>query len=498
MPHRKSPGFLFPFASALTLALASSTALDAQDKEFQGIELSAMIRTGPVLAKRVAERAKEFGEKTGARITVVESPPSDLFQKLVTDWSTGTNSIDIGFYQSGWMADLAGSGFLEDLSPYVAKDAALKHDDIAPFFREFNQKFGGKTYSLTIDGDFHLVYYRTDVLKDLGMEPPRTWDEYLKIAAAANGKDLNGDGVADYGSCLFKKRNAISYWVLLSIASGHLQSKGTEQGMFFDKKTMKPLVNNPAFIRALNIYKETGKYGPPDELNHDIGATRGLFLAGRSALTIDWGDIGPLAIDETQSKVKGRVGAIILPGSKEVLNRETGKLEACNAELSPYAENGINRAPYAAFGGWSGGINAKINKNKKQAAYAFLSYLSQPEQSNIDVTIGWTGMNPYRVSQTSSVDPWVAAGFSKEAAKDYLGAINATLNSPNMASDLRIPGAAQYQGTVLDRELARFLAGQISAEETASAIEAGWEEITEDFGREEQRELYLSGLTIKN
>ena len=46
----------------------------------------------------------------------------------------------------------------------------IKQDDIAPFFREFSQKFNGKTYMLTLDGDFQMAYYRTDVAKELGLE----------------------------------------------------------------------------------------------------------------------------------------------------------------------------------------------------------------------------------------------------------------------------------------------------------------------------------------
>ena len=37
----------------------------------------------------------------------------------------------------------------------------------------------------------------------------------------------------------------------------------------------------------------------------------------------------------------------------------------------------------------------------KDAAYAFFSYMTQPAQSNVDVTIGETGFNPYRTSQFS-------------------------------------------------------------------------------------------------
>ena len=50
--------------------------------------------------------------------------------------------------------------------------------------------------------------------------------------------------------------------------------------------------------------------------------------------------------------------------------------------------------------------------------------MTQPAQSNVDVTIGSTGFNPYRTSQLSYSDLWKKAGMSEEEAKIYLGAIN--------------------------------------------------------------------------
>ena len=72
----------------------------------------------------------------------------------------------------------------------------------------------------------------------------------------------------------------------------------------------------------------------------------------------------------------GKWGAAIMPGSKEVLDWETGKLEACTADTCPYAIDGVNHAPFAAFGGWGGGINATANPKVKDAAYAFFSYMT--------------------------------------------------------------------------------------------------------------------------
>ena len=481
--------------TAIAAAVATAPAA-AQTKPFQGVTINVMTFTGPQIAEPLQRRGKEFEAATGAKVNVITVPFSDLYQKLLTDWSTGTNSIDAAIFAPQWMPDYVTPGFLEDVTARAAKDAKLKENDVAPFFREFSQKYAGKTYMITLDGDFQMAYYRTDILQKLGKRPPQTWDDYLDIAKAAHGKDF-GDGKPVSGSCIAKKRNAQSYWMITSIAGGFLQAKGTSDGAFFDPQTMKPLVNNEAFARALEIYKETTQYGPPNEINLDVGDTRNLFITGQCALTVDWGDIGPLAIDTKVSKVMDKVGALMLPGSRKVLDRASGKLVDCNTQRCPYAINGVNHAPFAAFGGWSGGINVKAKPQAKDAAYALFSYMSAPEQSNVDVTIGTTGFNPYRVSQFKDMTMWRKAGMSDKAAKDYLTAIQDSLNSPNMVLDLRIPNNQRYQQVALDTALARYLAGEIDTKATMKSIEDQWNEITNEVGKAKQLAAYRASIGAK-
>jgi multiple sugar transport system substrate-binding protein len=260
---------------------------------------------------------------------------------------------------------------------------------------------------------------------------------------------------------------------------------------------MQPLVTNPGFARALDIYNETTKYGPPSERNLDVGDTRGLFTSGRCALSVDWGDIGTLAIDPKTSTVQNKVGAVIAPGSRQVVNQKTGRLVACNKQTCPYAIGGVNHAPFAAFGGWSGAVNAAADDKVKDAAYAFLAYMSAPAQANVDVTLGKTGFNPYRTSQFSNLKLWVKAGMSRQAAKDYLGAIRDSLQSPNMILDLRVPKSSQYEGVALDTALAQFLAGETSADDTMKQLADRWNEITDKEGRDKQRAAYAGSLNIK-
>jgi multiple sugar transport system substrate-binding protein len=489
---------------ALACALVTGTALIqgggtaavAQDKPFEGVALNVLTFTGPQIAEPMQRRGPDFEALTGAKVQVITVPFSDLYNKLLTDFATGTNSYDAAVFAPQWMGDFIESGYLEPLTERVKGDAPLQWNDIAPFFRDFSASYKGEIYTIPLDGDFQMAYYRSDLLKEAGMDPPKTWDDYLAIAAHFDGKDLNGDGDADYGSCISKKRNAQAYWFINSIAGNFIQSQGTAQGAFFDVETMTPLIDNEGFRKALQIYVDTTQYGPPDEINLDVGDTRSLFTTGRCALTLDWGDIGTLAIDPKTSKVADKVGAVIIPGSRQVIDRASGKLVDCDAANCPHAVDGVNHAPFAAFGGWSGAINAAKDAKVKDAAYAFLSYMSQPEQANEDVTIGVTGFNPYRISQFEDDALWIKAGMSEQAAKDYLGAIGASLNSPNMVLDLRVPQNQRYQQVVLDTAVNRALAGETTADEAIAEIVTGWEEITEELGRDQQQAAYKASLGV--
>jgi multiple sugar transport system substrate-binding protein len=483
-------------AAAVLAACSNGSTNTSSKQDFSGTTIRIVTFTGPQIAEPLQRRGPDFEKLTGAKVQVITVPFSDLYQKVLTDFATKTNSYDATVFDPQWMGDYVPPGYLEDLTDRVKNDSALQWNDIAPFFRDFSATFKGHVYTIPLDGDFQMVYYRTDLLEKDGLKPPETWDDYISIAQHFQGKDLNGDGKADYGSCMAMKRSAQSYWMITSIAGAFLQSQGTKQGAFFSTDNMQPLMNNPAMAKALGIYKTLSKLGPPDQLNNDVGDSRGLFVTGRCALSLDWGDIGPLAVDKTQSKVIDKVGAVILPGSKQVLDRSSGQLVDCNSTLCPYATNGVNHSPFAAFGGWSGAVNKAAPAKVKDAAYAFLSYMSQPAQSSIDVTIGRTGFNPYRTTHFTNLKPWLDSGMSEQAAKNYLGAIQTSLQSPNMVLDLRIPQTAFYQQTALDTALAQFLAGELNVNQTMIQITSQWNQKTDEIGRQSQLDAYKASLSV--
>ncbi len=73
--------------------------------KYDGVTIHVMAFTGPQIAEPLQRRAPDFKKLTGATINVITVPFSDLYTKLLTDWATGTNSIDAAVFAPQWMAD---------------------------------------------------------------------------------------------------------------------------------------------------------------------------------------------------------------------------------------------------------------------------------------------------------------------------------------------------------------------------------------------------------
>jgi len=167
-----------------------------------------------------------------------------------------------------------------------------------------------------------MVYYRKDLLAKDNLKPPATWDDYI-----TNRQEVPGPGP--------QRRRPARLRLVHRAEEGrpellvdHLHrgraapEPGHNQGRL-NTKDMSPLVNNDAFAKALDMYKQTKDVGPPDQTNMDVGGNPRTVQDGRCALSMDWGDIGTLV---PGTYAQDKTGATITPGWKEVLDRDTGKL----------------------------------------------------------------------------------------------------------------------------------------------------------------------------
>ena len=490
---RKSRLILVLCVSAVLLsALGISPAL--AQKRFEGVEITVFTQTPPFIAKPVQMFRADWEKETGGKVRLITAPWAELYPKMFSSFALGAKNYDIIIFPAAYLADFASNEFLAPLDTFIAADTRIDWLDILPVYREKISTYAGTTYAVTMDGDSHMFYYRRDAIENpehqakfkaeygYCLAPPKTWAEVRDVAEFFNGWDWDGDGRIEYGVVEGMRKGAQGFWTFFSRSAAYSSIPGQAQGLFFDPETMKPLINDPGHVRALEDWVEMIEFGVPGMINMDNGEVRSVYAAGEAAMAIDWGDVGVISDTDPGSTVKGKVGYSILPGT-------TSAWDYVKESWVDFP--GVNHAPYLAFGGWIAGIDAK--SDNVEAAYDFLSFLGSPENSYICVTTPETGFNPFRESHFEKLAGWYGYGFVNP--EDYLGAIQATIAHSNVQPDIRIPGAFRYF-EALDAQLAMALAGAKTAKQALDDAAEEWEAITEDLGKEIQLKNYRASLGL--
>jgi ABC-type glycerol-3-phosphate transport system substrate-binding protein len=74
-------------------------------------------------------------------------------------------------------------------------------DEVSKWFYEdaiTQFSFNGGIYALPQTMSFHVMFYRADILKDLGLEVPKTWDEFYEALAVIQKNNMNVGIFPDY------------------------------------------------------------------------------------------------------------------------------------------------------------------------------------------------------------------------------------------------------------------------------------------------------------
>src|SRR5690349_12674145 len=133
-------------AGLMILACAPGGTTSTGATRFSGVTLRVVTFTGPQIAEPLQRRGPDFQKATGAKVEVITVPFSDLYQKILTDFATKTNSYDATVFDPQWMGDYVPSGYLEQLDNRIQNDSALQWNDIGAFFRNFSASFKGHIY----------------------------------------------------------------------------------------------------------------------------------------------------------------------------------------------------------------------------------------------------------------------------------------------------------------------------------------------------------------
>ena len=472
-----------------------------QPGEFKGVNFSFMGLNNQNLHNFLFRGfLKPWEAYTGASIKWIDLAQADYNARLQQSIATGTVDFDIIEMGAPFEGDMGVKDLLSDMPDWVMKQ--IDFDDIVNYLKPPVGTWNGKIHRTTIDSDCHTMNRRTDVFSDadLGKQwadwkdkagltewgPPKTWQQVQQITKFLKGKKVKGKEVWGFLDQP-KGWGGFQFYFTASRATAYAKYPGEKNWMF--DENMKPLVNNPAWVRAIQDVVDALPYEPPDQINADPGTTAfQQFLTGTGSLLEWWGDIGTVAKTSDTATIGDMLDFDILPASDDVYNFRTGKWETL--------ASGPNIAPNMAYLGWGIYVMKTVDGDAKRhkAAWSAAAHLGGRDLSM------WTaaypsGFQPYRKSHTN-LDLWALAGYDKKYIGSYMDSQSTSYNHPNSAIEPRIPGIFQYY-SIAEDELQKTFAGKQTAQQGADNVAAAWDKLTDKLGRDNQVKYYriAMGLT---
>jgi len=300
--------------------------------------------------------AKFFGKETIAEvvqafnssqdkihITYKELPPpsssTEVHQGLVQQLARRNGVPDVFTQDIIWIAEFAAAKWALPLDEYFNAEAMKE------YFPGVVQActWQGKLTALPWFIDSGMLYYRKDLLDELGAKSPETWNELIESA-----KKLTGSGKAKFGFLWQAKQAEVLVCDLVSFV-------GSNDGAILQPDGKTVSIADDAAVEAVQLMHDLIKKDqitPEDVLSWDEEPSRRPFTSGDSAFLRNWSYVWKISQNKEESNVIDKVGVAPLP-------HFPGKKSA------------------ACLGGYQYGVNAS-SKNK-EAAIEFVRWMSSPE-----------------------------------------------------------------------------------------------------------------------
>jgi multiple sugar transport system substrate-binding protein len=339
------------------------------------------------------------------------------YQKLVTAISGGTPP-DVTQVKLWWQPQLVEMGALAPIESYLAKWPGKS--DVFESVWNLTKHSDGKQYLMPLQMVVLYLYYRVDMFKELGLQVPKTRDEFLEVAKKLT-RDTNGDGQIDvYGFGIRGARGGHDWWGAFVLSSG---------AKFFDASgksgltTPEAIAANQWFIDLYRVHKVSPPTTPTDGFAEIIANMK----SGKTAMTIHH-----------------------LGSSKEL---EAALGEKISAAPVPRGTMGA----WTSFGDEENGMMAA--SKVKDEAFKWMSFLATaPNNAMWQKASGQVSIN-------------ISNGQTKEALENRF--MKATVESTPFAGVLPAhPKVAEFVESVWPATMQRAFNGEISSAEMMKSFEA--------------------------
>jgi multiple sugar transport system substrate-binding protein len=262
------------------------------------------VRAFPPFESAIRKQWESFEARTHTGLTL-DVVPLDLHPLHAALFGSSAENWDVAFVVTDWIAEAAASNTLLDLAPYLAAGAPEGYPDgWTPSLLRF-QQIDGRVLGLPYHDGPECLIYRKDLFDEAGLEPPRTWDEFHRIARLLTRPAENRYGV-----------------VFAAYPDGHntvydfclqLWSRG---GELFDSSG-RPQFQTDAARQALRFYRQILRDSAavhPQCAEFDSVKSGYSFAHGDVALMVNWFGFAAMCQTSPESKVRGKVAVAEVPG----------------------------------------------------------------------------------------------------------------------------------------------------------------------------------------
>ena len=379
------------------------------------------------------DQIQRFNQRNKGAIEVaLRLAPADTdqyFEKLRIEFQAGEAEADIISGDVIWPAQFAVKGWISDLSDLFTADLRASY---LPATVDSNT-YEGRIYGVPWFTDAGLLYYRQDLLEQAGFsDTPKTWDEMKEMVAKVRRDRGTRYGFVFQGS-EYEGGVVNGLEFIWNSGGGVLAPHGID----------KVIVAAPEAVAGLKTARGmvTGRVAPGAVPSYKEYESYTVFLNGDAVFMRNWPNVYARAADPSLSKVEQeRIGVAPLP----VVHPES--------------------SAHSGLGGWNLMVNTASEKT--EAAWAFIRYLSAPEQQKERALKGGylpTRKDCYEDGEILSRVPVIELG--REAIRD----VRSRPVTP-LYHDMSLAMAEQFHAS---------LAGMVAPERAAATLQERLQEILE-------------------
>jgi multiple sugar transport system substrate-binding protein len=265
-------------------------------------------------ANYLQELVNEYTAETGVTVTVETTPWSDFQTKTFAELNAQGDAYDMVVGDSQWLGAASEGGHYVDLTPFFEEHKL--NDVFVPATVEYYSRYGGKNWSIPVEGDANGWAYRKDWFEDpaemeafkakygydLGV--PKDFNQLIDIAEFFTRPEENRYGVALYTQTAYD-----------AMAMGVEQTIFTWGGDLGNYETgeVEGILNSPQNVEALEAYRKLYTFTPPNWNQAFFAENNQAFTEGLVAMTMNYFAFFPALANEATNPHAASTGYFANP-----------------------------------------------------------------------------------------------------------------------------------------------------------------------------------------